>query len=154
VPALVLVLVGCDGRWGGGYAKYPPDTRSQLTIEQGVWGNVWFWEGDFMPVSWGKITPVRRAVYAFELTSSGQVEWVERGVFFRNVGTRLVDSTLSNQTGFFQMALPPGKYSVFVREDSLYYACGSDGQGNIQPATVETDSVTRVQIDIIYKACF
>ncbi|UCG42021.1 MAG: hypothetical protein JSU73_09030 [candidate division WOR-3 bacterium] len=50
------------------------------------------------------------------------------------------------------MALIPGKCSIFVREDSLYHACGSDGQCNIQLATVETDSVTRVQIDIIYNA--
>ncbi|MDZ7765838.1 MAG: hypothetical protein U5K00_15710 [Melioribacteraceae bacterium] len=32
-----------------------------MTISEGVWGNVWFWEGDFMPGSPdGTITPVIR----------------------------------------------------------------------------------------------
>ncbi|UCG42022.1 MAG: hypothetical protein JSU73_09035 [candidate division WOR-3 bacterium] len=40
VPALVLVPVACDWVPEGGYGRYPPDTQSQVTIEQGVWGNV------------------------------------------------------------------------------------------------------------------
>jgi hypothetical protein len=125
-----------------------------VTIQQGIWGNVWFWEGDFMPPGWGTITPVSRTVYAYELTSGEQVEQVPYSPFYRSIRTRLVALTSSNSTGFFQMALPPGSYSIFVREDSLYYANLTDSMGNIMPATVRINWLTKVQIDITYKASF
>ena len=61
---LALVVCGCNQPAGRHpHGEFPPDTRSQVTIQQGIGGNVWFWEGDFVPVNWGKITPVSRTVY-------------------------------------------------------------------------------------------
>jgi len=118
---------------------------------QGVWGNVWFWEGNFMPIDpTGTITPVQRKVYAYELTKDTQVEPTDSGPFFRVIHTRCIDSTRSNSTGFFQMALAPGRYSFFVREGSELFADITDTDGNLLPATVGPDSVTKVQIDIDY----
>lgn len=137
------------------FERYPPDTRYQVTISRGVWGNVWLWEGNFMPTGCGKITPVVRTVYAYQLTKSQQVEWVESGSpLFRRIFSQIVDSTQSNSTGFFQMTLPPGQYSFIIREDSLYYANSMDGSGNIRPGTVKQDSLTYIHIDITYKAVF
>jgi hypothetical protein len=155
-PALLLALVvsGCNEPAGRHrYGEFPPDTRSQATIQQGVWGNVWFWEGDFMPPGWGTITPVSRTVYAYELTGYDQVEQVGYSPFYWSIRSRLVGSTTSNSTGFFQMVLAPGRYSFFVREGSQFYANGDDGK-YIMPATVETSLLTKVQIDITYKAAF
>jgi len=134
--------------------RYPPDTRDQVTISQGAWGNVWFWEGNFMPVGWGKITPVVRTVYVYELTNLQQVDQIPRSPFYWAIYTALVDSGQSNLTGFFQFPLEPGQYSFFVKEDSLYYANSFDVYGNILPATIRKDSLTKVQIDITYKATF
>ena len=151
---LALVVSGCNEPAGRRpYREFPPDTRSQATIQQGVWGNVWFWEGDFMPPGWGTITPVSRTVYAYELTSYDQVEQVGYSPFYWSIRSRLVGSTTSNSTGFFQMVLAPGRYSFFVREGSQFYANGDDGK-YIMPATVETGLLTKVQIDITYKAAF
>ena len=153
LPALLCFLFASGCRQGECRPRFPPDTRAQVTIDQGVWGNVWFWEGDFMPVGWGKITPVRRTVYAFEPTTYDQVERLDHASFYRTIRTRLVASTESNSSGFFQLALPRGRYSFFVREGSSFYASFDDGT-YIMPATVYPDSVTKLQIDINYKACF
>lgn len=134
--------------------KYPTETGNQVTITQGVWGNVWFWEGDFMPICLtGKVTAVIRKVYVYEPTKFDSVVDLGGG-FYSKILTKLVDSTESNRTGFFQLKLPAGKYSFFVREDTLFYANGVDGEGCILPATVVEDSITKVQIDITYKATY
>jgi hypothetical protein len=154
--ALVLALMvsGCHESAGRhSYDEFPPDTQGQVTIEQGVWGNVWFWEGDFMPPGWGTITPVSRTVHAYELTTYDQVKQVPYSCFFWSIRSQLVAVTTSNSTGFFQMELPPGRYSFFVREGSQFYANGDDGK-YILPATVETNFGTKVQMDITYEACF
>ncbi len=141
--------------------EYPPETKEKVTINQGLWGNVWFWEGDFYIIDYQpdcpprKITPVIRNVYAFEPTSGlpvdSQVIQVGYSPFYSKILTKLVDSTQSDSTGFFQLELPPGKYSFFVKEDSLFYANLFDGYGLIFPVIVVKDSVTKIQIDITYK---
>jgi hypothetical protein len=151
---LALVVSGCNEPAGRRpYRGFPPDTQGQVTIQQGVWGNVWFWEGGFMPPGWGTITPVSRTVYVYDLTKKAQVEQIDDSPFYRSISSRLVDSTTSNSIGFFQMVLAPGRYSFFVREGSQFYANGDDGK-YIMPATVETGLLTKVQIDITYKAAF
>ena len=152
---IALVAVACDKSVN--YAerrRYPPDTRDQVTISQGAWGNVWFWEGCFMPVGWGEITPVVRTVFVYELTNLQQVDQIPGAPFYRAIYTTLVDSCQSNLTGFFQFPLELGQYSFFVKEDSLYYANRFDGDQNILSATIRKDSLTKVQIDITYMATF
>ena len=155
LSVIILVFVlHCQEKYRG--IQYPPDTSDQITITQGVWGNVWFWEGDFMPVIYpalptGTITPVVREIYVHTLTPRDSVSQVGYSPFYYEIYTQLVTTTWSNSTGFFEVALPPGGYSFFVREDSLFYANRDDG-AYILPATVVDDSVTKVQIDIDYMA--
>lgn len=147
-----MFMIRCQEEYG---IRYPPDTSDQITITQGVWGNVWFWEGNFMPVAYGgTITPVVREIYVHTLTSIDSVNQVSYSPFYYEIYTQLVAITESNNTGFFEIALPPGRYSFFVKEDSLFYANRFDGEGNILPATVVEDSVTKVQIDITHKAYY
>jgi hypothetical protein len=146
-----LLVIGCEEEYGG--IRYPSDTSDQVTISQGVWGNVWFWEGDFMPFEpTGTITPVVREIHVHTLTPVDSVNQVSYSPFYYEIYTQLVTVTTSNRTGFFEVTLPPGRYSFFVKEDSLFYANLFDGEGNILPATVVEDSVTRIQIDITYRA--
>lgn len=148
----MLTALNCLERHHYGLGDFPPDNANRVTITQGIWGDVWFWEGDFMLGSGtGTITPVVRTVYAYELTDWSQVDATPSPEFFSAIHSRLVDSTESDAAGFFQMTLAPGRYSIFVREDSAYFANGDDGQ-YIFPETVVVDSVTRVRIDIDYKA--
>ncbi len=151
----ILMLASCSDL-GIGPGR-PKDTSDQITITQGIWGNVWFWDGDFMPSTSdnpsGKITHVERDVWIFEATGNDSVVGIGGG-FYKRILTGLIATTRSNATGFYQVALPPGKYSVFVTEDSLYYANGHDSAGHILPGLVTANAVTKVQVDITYKAAY
>ena len=134
-----------------------------VMIKQGLCGHVMFWEGDFMPMIDGrsgrpldsrKPTGVVRPVLIYELTSSHHVDRVGYGGFYREIRTKRVAETWSDTLGFFQVELPVGRYSVFVQEDSLYYANRFDGYDRILPITVKKDSVSKLQFDITYKASF
>ena len=148
--AVTISNSGCNDFGPGN--SIPPDTFKQVTITQGIWGNVWFWEGNFMPGSEnGTITPVEREIQVYEATRHDSVTFAG-GSFYRDILTRLVATTRSNRSGFYEVALPPGKYSLFVIEDSLYYANPSDSASHIQPGTVTENQITKVQINIDYRA--
>ena len=135
----------CEG------TRYPPRSSRFVSISEGAWGDVWFWQGDFMPVCpSGTIRPVAREVLFYELTALDSVVQVGWGPFYSEVHSKLVATTRSNQRGFFQISLPPDTYSVFVREDSLLYANGFDGHGNIFPVEVKKNEATGFRIDITY----
>lgn len=150
---LVAALQACSDLGTG--VPTPPDTSSQITITQGVWGNVWFWSGNFMPGSaTGTITPVRREIFVYEATRWDSVERDVSGRFYRAIHSKLIAHTESNSTGFFQVSLPSGKYSFFVLEDSRYYASEGDSVGDYSSATVLPKTVVKRQIDITYSAGF
>lgn len=136
--------------------KYPPDNKELVTIQQGIWGNTWFWEGDFMPFGWGNITPVSRAIYFYQITRWDSVE-PSSGTWVKKIHSTLIDSTTSGLNGFYQITLAPGEYSVFVKEDTAYYVNWFTLRSNIWyilPVPVIKDSITKFQIDIKYKATF
>jgi hypothetical protein len=102
---------------------YPPRNTEKVTIDQGLWGDVWFWKGDFMPVGFGTICQVQRTIYIYELTDEKDVVRAEPYTsFYSAINTKLVATTESDSMGFFQIKLEPGSYSLFVMEDKLYYS--------------------------------
>lgn len=158
---LSLIFLSCSGNPVENFINRNSllDNSDKVTIHQGVWGNVWFWEGDFMPgiinSCDGKITPVVRDIYVYQATRYDSVEIDSvRRVFVRNIHSRLVARIKSDNEGFFQIALPVGKYSFFVKEDSLFFANEVDGEGYLMSAKVTRNKVTKRQIDINYKAAF
>lgn len=102
----------------------------------------------------GTVTPVVRDVYVHELTNYDMVEEVGYYSFFSIINSNLITIIQSDKNGFFQVELEPGKYSFFVKEDSLFFANLSDSYGNILSAEVIQDSVTQVKIDINYLASY
>ncbi len=140
---------GCDDH----QIKYPGDTSNQKTITQGVWGNVWFWEGNFQPTEpSGTVTPVQRDILIYEATPLDSVDFVEGGMY-RSIHTQLIATAHSNPTGFFQLALQPGTYSAFIKEDTLFWSGTSNdiGVGGFQ---VHQNAVTKIQIHINYRAAY
>jgi hypothetical protein len=155
--SLSLILLSCSDNSVG--TIYPPDNFNKVTISQGVWGNVWFWEGNFMPStdnsSNGKIIPVIREIYVYEATRFDSVEKDSSNyVFIRSIYSNLITKVNSDKDGFFQVTLPVGRYSFFVKEDSLFFANESDGDGYLMSAEVNENKVTKRQIDINYKAAY
>lgn len=138
-------------------ASRPPDNHKLVTIKQGIWGNVWLWQGDFMPgpggSKRGNVTAVRREVRVYAPTSAQDLK-PTNGTSFTKVKSRLIKKVKSGKNGFYQVSLPPGRYSVFVKEGSTLYANWFDGNGNILPVVVVKDSVTKFQIDITSGATY
>ena len=132
--------------------RLPPRNHHKVTIEQGIWGDVWFWEGDFMPpCPSGTVTAVPRELRIHELTSFEQVVQAEaHPAFYSAVNSEFIASTWSDESGFFEVALEVGTYSVFAIEDSLYFANGSDGYGNIWPIEVVDGEVSETLFHIDY----
>ena len=133
--------------------ELPPRNAARVSVTQGLWGDVWFWEGDFMPTCpSGSVVAVGREMRIHELASLSDVVRDGFGAFYSQVNTSLVATVWSDADGFFQAALPPGQYSVFSVEDSLLYANGFDGVGHIFPVEVKDGEVTGVTFNITYLA--
>ncbi len=153
VVCLALALAGCGGDRGGNPPGPPP-----RPIDQGVFGTVEFWEGDFMPtvypqVPGGSVTPVARTVYIFDRTTDADVVADTLGGFFTEIHTTLIKTTQSSANGYFFAELPVGTYSLFVGEDGRYYA-NRWSDGYIQPVSVEAGQLAEVEITIDYLAAY
>ncbi len=121
----------------------PPRNSHKVTIKQGVWGDVWFWSGNFMPIGRGEICQVKRKLHVYELTTFSDVEQIEYTSFYSAINTKLVTIVESDNEGFFQIELEPGYYSLFVKEDGKFYSNLYDSNG-IFPVTIEQDIVSEV----------
>jgi hypothetical protein len=134
--------------------KNPPRNGNRVSISQGIWGDVWYWGGNFMPpCPTGTVRAVGREIRIHELTSVSDVE-IASGGMYRKIRTTLVATVWSDADGFFQAGLPVGRYSLFVVEDSLFYASSGDGEGHLMPVEVLENSVTGTRIDITYQAAW
>lgn len=136
----------------------PPDW---VSVDQGIWGQVLFWEGDFMPGAvTGTKTPVVRAIYIHEATTSDQVTETEPySTFYSYVDTPLVQIVYSDENGYFQAQLAPGKYSIFVDEEEGLYASRFErdiatGTDTIFPVTVKENDLGTLNIDITYASAY
>lgn len=132
----------------------PPLEWVNLSIDQGIAGHVWFWKGNFMPVSRGDICQVQRQVYVYELTTREEVEQIGYTPFFSSVHTELVTSVESDEEGFFQVELEPGSYSLFVQEGEYLYSNSYGGNGEIFRVDVTASEVTETRINITHQAVF
>ena len=165
---VVCSFISCDKEDIGpaGIDDISGSNENRVSINQGIWGDVLFWEGNFMPmpypdVSSGTISPVIRTIFIHEATREDQVTWSYVEIepccganFISEISTDLVAATQSDDRGFFELELPAGRYSIFVREHGYLYANMIDGRGYIFPVEVREGEVTGIQFNITYKACF
>ncbi len=124
-------------------------------VKQGICGTVLLKQGNQMP-SPGRAPssgqPVVREIAIYKLVNLSEVN--NNGGIFTGVKTVCVAKTNSNAKGYFEVALPPGQYTVFTVEKEGLYANNFNGKGSINPVEVLKDSVTRSNISISRKAVF
>lgn len=136
---------------------------SSEDVTQGIAGQVLWIEGNQMPIVIDEENPqaarqrpepkgVEREIHIYELTTMGDAKG--NGVFFSNIQTKLVEKVKTDEEGKFAVALPTGKYSVFVKEEEGLFANNMDGQGHINPVEVNTDSITPITLEVNYKAAY
>ena len=117
-----------------------------------MWGNVWFWEGNFQPLCpSGTVRPVIREIYIHAGTPLDSVE--RDGMAIIRINTPLVAVIQSDESGFYQAQLDTGAYSLFILEDSVFYSDGGDNRF-LSSAYVTPGSVTKRQLDITYMAAY
>lgn len=126
-----------------------------IAQKQGICGTVRWIEGNQMPGPGAERPPgkgVAREILIYEVTTISQVA-PENG-FYTHIPTRLVARTRSNKKGEFRLKLPPGRYSVFVKEADGLWANLFDSRGAINPVEVTEDNFTVVAIEINYRAAY
>lgn len=131
------------------------------SVDQGLAGQVRWLEGNLMPTIGEegesnekdyKGKPVQREIHIYELTSMDEA--TSNGTFFSNLKTELVKTVETNKEGEFIVELPVGRYSVFVQEEQGLFANSFDGEGHINPIEVKEGEVTKIVIQVNYKAVY
>lgn len=86
----------------------------------------------------------RTTVFFFEpaLQSNARKAGMD-GVFY-DVGTRLAGKADTDAQGNFSLRLKPGRYSVLIGRDTLFYANIIDGQGYLHPVEVRKGEPNRI----------
>lgn len=126
-----------------------------LAQKQGICGTVRWIEGNQMPGPGAERSPgkgVAREILVYEVTTMTQVK--QENGFYTTVPTRLVARTRSNKKGEYRLKLPPGRYSVFVKETEGLWANLFDGSGAINPVEVQEGDFTVFHIQINYRAAY
>lgn len=131
--------------------------NGKSTIKEGVFGRVLWLQGNFMPSpdkpQQKNGTPAQRTVYIYQLTKLSDAEG--EAPLFSKINKTLVAKVKTNQDGYFQCKLLPGKYSIFtLEEDGKFFANIFEGDGSIASFEVKEGKVTTYDIKVNYKAAF
>ena len=129
--------------------------KTKVTVKEGIYGTLIQAEGNCMPttVDWENTTcknyPIKRKIRIYEKTKYDQVVQKD-GAFYSEIKTKLIATAESNDEGFYEIKLSPGKYSVFIEEKGLLYARIFDGEGYISSIEVEPAKVSEYNLMIDY----
>jgi len=131
--------------------------RENMELKQGIRGFVRELQGNQMPGP-GREPSAPRGVattlYVYGEARLDQATPDGQPPFYRKIATPLVDSVRTDTSGYFQVALPPGRYSLFARVDGRLYANSFDTANRIFPVQVKENEVLELQFLITDKAFF
>ena len=148
----IIQEAGSGMNWMNNIVELSKHNEKKISITEGIWGTVILREGNCMPGVVGRCFyyPVKREVLVYEYTKLNETVQLSTSPFYSEVFTKLIATTISDEEGFFEIGLAPGKYSVFVKEKLYLYSNLFDGSGGINPAIVETSVVTNHNMWINY----
>jgi hypothetical protein len=125
------------------------------SIKQGIEGRLIWVEGNQMPGPDRKPAPsqsVAREVYIYPLLSMSDVKM--EGVFVLEVNQQPIAKVQSDQNGNFVADLPPGEYSILIKEADGLFVNSFDSRNHLNPIVVKSRDVTRMEIYINYLAAY
>jgi hypothetical protein len=123
--------------------------------KQGLEGQVFWLSGNQMPGPDKKRNPdqgISREVYIYNATAL--TDATQDGTFYSDIKTAFVTRFTTNPDGTFKVKLPPGKYSVFVKEQKGLFANLFDGNGCINCVVVKPKKYTWITITVDYEAAY
>jgi hypothetical protein len=127
---------------------------------QGITGTVTWLEGNQMPsisdnedtASKSAAKPIQRTIRFYPLIQFDDLK-IENGLYTA-VAEKPITEVETDDAGKYSIQLSPGRYSVFVVEEGGLFANIFDGEGNVQPVTVNENEWTLLDIEVNYKAAF
>ncbi|SMO35947.1 hypothetical protein SAMN06265350_101262 [Solitalea koreensis] len=124
---------------------------------QGIEGVVFWRSGNQMPspdesATGMKGKPIVREIVVFKLTKTNETKQCK--TFFSAIKTAEVGRTRSDSAGYFLLKLPPGNYSIFVREEKGLFANRFDGHNNICPVEVKAGEIAKIELIVDYAASY
>jgi hypothetical protein len=131
-------------------------TLPAFAQNQGISGRVEWISGNQMPGPdrpTSKAKGIKREIWIYQPTTLNEVEASE-GVFFSNIKTTLVRKAKSDRKGRFRISLPPGEYSIFIKEKNGLFANQFDGQNRIHCVAVKPGEFTEITIQVNYEAAY
>ena len=126
-----------------------------MAQKQGLCGRVTWTSGNQMPgpgLKSSKAQGIVREIYIYEATTNSQT--TQQDGFYSTIQTKLIKKVKSKKDGSFSVKLPPGTYSVFVKETKGLWANTFDGQGIINSVTVGPQNYTELMINVNYDAAY
>ena len=129
--------------------------KGAFSVKEGITGKVIWKQGNHMPspdrVNKSNGKGVKKELYIFKPINVARV--IQKNSFFE-INETPVAKTESTENGFFEISLPPGKYSVFTKEEQGFFANRFDGDGNINVVEVMPGKPAYLLITIDYKASY
>ena len=130
----------------------------QLSVEaqkQGIKGQVFWISGNQMPGAGKGKSPqqgIIREILVYPEVKLADTK--QSDGFFTEISGKPVASTFSKADGSFKIKLPPGNYSVFVKESKGLFANLFDGQGIINPVKVKSKKYIWITLTVDYEAVY
>ena len=123
----------------------------------GIRGHVFLIKGNHMPSPDIKPAPPKglaTTIYIYELINISQVKQSGKPSFYSTINGKLIKTVGSDVNGYFKMRLAPGRYSLFIKKDDLFYANIFDDKQNINPVSVEKGKFTDINLKADYDAVY
>lgn len=129
--------------------------QKRLQISQGAEGHITRLTGNQMPMK-GRPQPKGKGIIAdvviYKATSVQQAQG--HIPLFTLVNGQPVAQTQSDSTGYYKVALPVGKYSVFVKVGEQFFAAETDGQGTLNPVEVTIRQIAQRNVVVNVGAAY
>lgn len=136
-----LVFSGCAGS----------NVVNKSIIQQGISGFILIEKGNRMPNPERPLTAppgFATKVFIHPVTEMNQLFPSTTAGLFQMVNTPGIASITTDSTGFFSVALPAGKYSVFVKYKDGFYANWFNEKNQVAPVEVIENQVTKVKYTV------
>ncbi len=113
-------------------------------------GNIKTIEGNMMPSvgkqNNSKTIITRKQILIYKLLNTEEIK--ANGNYYDYPKSNAINKVKTNKQGNYKIALPIGKYSVFVNDKKGLFANKYDGLGFVNPVEVKKDQLTNFDITI------
>jgi hypothetical protein len=123
--------------------------------KQGIEGQVFWLSGNQMPGPDRGRSPqqgIVREIYIYNATTLSDV--TQQDGFYADIKTVFVTKVTTRSDGSFKVKLPPGKYTVFVKETKGLFANLFDGNGCINCVLVQPKRYAWITVTVDYEAAY